>query len=163
MITQELLKQQFEYKNDGLFVRKSTGNLVVCNQTKGHRYLRVFVCGKAYALHRLIFLYHHGYLPKIIDHIDGNRSNNRIENLRDCTQSENCLNSKHRKTSTSPYKNVYLQKSANHQPHWKQKWTVSITVNRKRKYIGSFEDVELADLVATEARDLYHGAFARHY
>jgi hypothetical protein len=36
-------------------------------------------------------------------------------------------------------------------------------VNKKRKYIGSFEDVELADLVAQEARDKYHGRFARHF
>jgi hypothetical protein len=110
----------------------------------------------------MIFLYHHGYLPKVTDHIDGNRLNNRIENLRSCTQSENCLNSKHRATSTSPYKNVYLQTCSNLQPNWKQNWVVSITANRKRKYIGSFEDVELADLVATEARDLYHGQYARH-
>jgi hypothetical protein len=56
-----------------------------------------------------------------------------------------------------------LQKYSNHPPHWKQNWVVNITVNRKRQYVGSFEDVELADLVATEARDLYHGAYARHF
>jgi hypothetical protein len=162
MLTQEYLQQNFMYREDGVFVRKKTGAVVTCNPTKHHRYLRVCIDGKPQALHRMIFLYHHGYLPKVTDHIDGNRLNNRIENLRDVSQSQNCLNSKHRATSTSPYKNVYLQKYANHQPHWKQNWVVSITVNRSRKYIGSFEDVELADLVATEARDLYHGQYARH-
>lgn len=162
MITQEHLKKMFDYREDGNFVRKKTGLVVTCSPTPKHRYLRLSVSGKPQALHRMIFLYHHGYLPKVTDHIDGDRLNNRIENLRACTQSENCLNSKHRATSTSPYKNVYLQKYANHQPHWKQNWVVNITVNRKRQYVGSFEDVELADLVATEARDLYHGAYARH-
>ena len=163
MPTQEYLQQNFIYREDGVFVRKKTGAVVTCTPTQKHRYLRLSIGGKPQALHRMIFLYHHGYLPKVTDHIDGNRLNNRIENLRACTQSENCLNSKHRATSTSPYKNVYLQKYANHQPHWKQNWVVNITVNRKRQYIGSFEDVELADLVATEARDLYHGAYARHF
>jgi hypothetical protein len=118
--------------------------------------------GKVAPVHRMIFLWHHGFLPDVTDHIDGNRYNNCIDNLRACTQSENCLNSKHRETSTSPYKNVYLQTCSNRQPNWKKNWVVSITVNKKRQYVGSFEDVELADLVATEARDLYHGAYARH-
>jgi hypothetical protein len=166
MITQERLKEMFDYREDGNFVRKKTGVVVACNPTPKHRYLRLSVIGKPQALHRMIFLYHHGYLPKVTDHIDGNRLNNRIENLRACTQSENCLNSKHRATSTSPYKNVYLAKHSKnnpkYSPDWKENWVVSITVNKKRQYVGSFEDVELADLVATEARDLYHGAFARH-
>lgn len=161
MITQQRLKELFDYQNGDL-IRKKTGQSAMVKKSIHHRYLRMTIDGKVAPIHRMIFLLHHGYLPKVIDHIDGNRENNRIENLRACTQSENCLNSKHRATSTSPYKNVYLQKYANHQPHWKQNWIVSITVNKSRKYIGSFEDVELADLVATEARDLYHGQYARH-
>ena len=166
MVTQERLKELFEYHESGTFIRKTTGKLVVCSPSKNHRYLRTSVDGKPNALHRMIFLYHHGYLPKVTDHIDNNRMNNRIENLRAVTQAENCLNRKHRSTSGSPYKNVYLAKFSKNDPKynpaWKQNWVVSLTVNRKRKYIGSFEDVELADLVATEARDLYHGPFARH-
>jgi hypothetical protein len=166
MLTQEYLQQNFIYCEDGLLARKKTGKVVTCNPTKHHRYLRIGIDGKPQALHRMIFLYHHGYLPKVTDHIDGNRLNNRIENLRACTQSENCLNSKHRVTSTSPYKNVYLAKHSKnnpkYNPDWKENWVVSITVDRNRKYIGSFENVELADLVATEARDLYHGQYARH-
>lgn len=163
MITQEYLKQHFTYHEDGNLIRNKTGKKVVCNSTKHHRYLRIFIDGKAMHLHRMIFLYHHGYLPEVTDHIDGNRMNNKIENLRACNQSENCLNSKHRITSTSPFKNVYLQRYKNHKDNWRKMWVVNITANKKRKFIGSFEDVELADLVATEARDLYHGSFARHF
>lgn len=162
MITQDKLKELFTYNEDGTFTRNSTGKVVKCSKTKGQRYLRIGIERKPKPLHRMIFLYHHGYLPKVTDHIDGNRYNNRIENLREVTQQENCLNSKHRTTSKSPYKNVYLQPPTKNS-NWKRNWVVSLMVNGKRKYIGSFEDLDLADLVAQEARAKYHGAFARNF
>jgi len=161
MLTQERLKELFDYGDGGL-IRRSTGLRVKCSETNGHRYLRVFVDGKPRALHRMIYIWHHGDDTVSVDHIDGDRMNNRIENLRAATQQENCLNRKHRSTSKSPYKNVYLQ-APKQNPNWKRNWVVSIMIAGKRKYIGSFEDVELADLVATEARDKFHGAFARHF
>jgi hypothetical protein len=159
MITQEYLKQLFDYQ-DGQLIRKN-GKLAVIKAGK-KRYERITVDGKAYALHRMVYLWNHGYLPKIIDHIDGNRENNNINNLREATQQQNCLNSKHRTTSKSPCKNVYLQPPTKN-ASWNRNWVVSLMVNKKRKYIGSFEDLELADLVAHEARNLYHGHFARHF
>lgn len=162
MITQELLKLLFDYHVDGYFIRKKNGKKVVCSSTKGQRYLRVLVNGKPRQLHRMIFLHQNGYLPDTTDHIDGNRFNNRIENLRSITQQQNCLNKKHKSNSSSPYKNVYLQPSPKNK-NWKRNWVVSLTVDKKRKYIGSFEDVELADLVAQEARNKYHGLYARHF
>lgn len=154
MVTQEKLKELFIYE-DGNFIRKKNGKKVVCSETKGQRYLRVFIDGKPRSLHRLIYLYHFGICPKIIDHIDGNRFNNKIENLREVTQEQNCLNRKHMSHSSSPYKNVIFNKIS-------KKWNVVLTVNKKRKYFGSYDDIELADLVATEARDKYHGIFVNH-
>jgi hypothetical protein len=160
VVTQEQLKNLFDYE-DGKLIRKKNGkSAVITMGTK--RYERISVDEKIQALHRMIFLWHHGYLPKTIDHIDGDRLNNRIENLREVTQQQNCLNSKHRATSRSPYKNVFLQSQPKNS-NWKQNWIVSLTVNGKRKYIGSFEDLELADLVAMEARDKYHGKYAKHF
>lgn len=52
-------------------------------------YLRASIYGVKYSIHRLVFQAFHGYLPKYIDHIDGNRANNSLENLREVTQSEN--------------------------------------------------------------------------
>lgn len=155
MVTQQRLKELFSYNADGTFVRHKDGNQVKCN-IGTRRYLRVGVDGKAESLHRLIFLYHHGYLPKVIDHIDNDRLNNRIENLRAVTQSQNCQNKTHHKNSTSPYKNVYWHDIA-------KKWSVSVTNQGKRKYLGVFADIEFADLVATEARSKFHGSFARHF
>ena len=162
MITQELLKSLFDYHEDGYLIRKKNGKKVVCSPTSKHRYLRVLVDGQPRLLHRMIFLHQNGYLPDTTDHIDGDRFNNKIENLRSVTQQQNCLNKKHKSNSSSPYKNVYLQPSPKDE-NWKRNWVVSLTVDKKRKYIGSFEDVELANLVAQEARNKYHGLYARHF
>ena len=104
---------------------------------------------------RLVFLLHHGYMPEIVDHIDGNPENNKIENLRVANKSTNGMNKKLRCDSKTGIKNVSWYKRAN-------KWQVSLSVNKRRKTIGYFKDLELADLVAQEARNLYHGQFARH-
>ena len=80
MITQERLKELYDYR-DGAFFWKSTGQEHKPTPiTANHRYHRLVVDKKAYAVHRLVFLYHHGYLPKIVDHVDNDRSNNKIEN-----------------------------------------------------------------------------------
>jgi hypothetical protein len=160
MITQERLKELFDYQ-DGTFIRRKTGMSIVAN-FGNKRYLRVYVDNKPYSLHRMIYLWHHGYLPKTLDHVDGDRANNKIENLREATQQQNCLNRKHHSNSKSPYKNVY-RAAASENSNWKRNWVVSVNVAGKRKYIGSFEDLELADLVATEARDKFQGQFARHF
>jgi hypothetical protein len=154
MLTQTLLKELFDYQ-DGQLIHRDSGKSAVIKAGK-KRYERITIGGKVHALHRMIFLWNHGYLPETIDHIDGDRDNNRIENLREATQQQNCLNRKHHSNSKSPYKNVYWNQSA-------KKWAVAMSINQKRNYFGVFDDVELADLVATEARNLYHGQYARHF
>ena len=69
-------------------------------------YTMVSINGKAYRLHRLIFCYHYGYYPPIVDHIDRNPSNNCIENLRASDASLNQLNSTRPPNSTG-YRCVY--------------------------------------------------------
>ncbi len=160
MITQERLKELFDYQDGKLIRRKNGCSAVIGVGVK--RYERVSVGGKLQALHRMIYIWHYGIPKNNIDHIDGNRENNKIENLRQVTQQQNCLNRKHQSNSKSPYKNVYLQAPTKN-AEWKRNWVVSVNVSGKRKYIGSFEDLELADLVATEARDKFQGQFARHF
>jgi hypothetical protein len=70
-------------------------------------YIRVRVGGMKYLAHRLGWLLHTGYWPKDqLDHIDGVRSNNKLENLRECTNAENQQNSKKRKDNTTGYVGV---------------------------------------------------------
>ena len=161
IITKELLDELFEYKDGSLYWkvtlsnRGKIGNKAGSARTDG--YLRLGINGKEYAIHRLVFFMHNGYLPKIIDHIDNNYLNNKIENLREATQSQNLQNSKLSKNNTSGIKNVSWDKEKN-------KWLVSIKIknNGKSQYIGYYADIELAELIAIEAREKYHGTFANH-
>jgi len=108
-----------------------------------------------YKLHRIIFLYHKGYMPKLIDHINGDRYDNRIENLREANTYQNRQNSRIYSTSKSGVKNVYWCKRTN-------KWRVSFSINGKRKTFGSYVDLEEAKQVATSMRNKYFKDFANH-
>jgi hypothetical protein len=158
MITQATLKDLFDYKDGELYWKKKICYKVVIGKSLGSKefigYKNCRIYGKNYRLHRLIFLYHHGYLPKEIDHIDGRKSNNKIENLREATKSQNMRNVKGIKSS-SKCKNVSWSEA-------RKKWIVRVVVNGKLKNLGGFEDLELADLVAHEARIKHYGNFANH-
>ena len=153
ILTQELVQSLFEYQDGELFCLKKCSRLAK-NSFKT-KYKRTLIIGKKYLIHRIIFIYHYGYLPKCVDHIDGNQLNNRIENLREASFSQNQHNSKKPITNKSGIKGVSWQKSAN-------KWFVSLKIQRKKIYFGLYKDIELAELVAIEARSKYHGNFARH-
>ena len=158
MITYAEVLELFDYKNGELYWKTSKGSAksgkkAGCLDGKG--YIQVKINTRSYKIHQLIFFIKYGYIPKEIDHINGIRNDNRIENLRAVTTSQNQQNSKIGKNNTSGYKNVtwdYLVK----------KWRVQINIKGKNKYLGVFEDLELADLVAQEARNKYHGEFACH-
>ena len=110
---------------------------------------------KSWYVHRLIFLMHHGWLPVEVDHIDLDKTNNRIENLRASTSSENKFNAPIRSHNSSGIKNVSWHKR-------NKKWRVDIRENGAVHSIGMFDDLEFAELVAVESRAKYHGKFARH-
>lgn len=154
MLTQDLLNKLFEYR-DGFIYRKNKPNVYAGTFTK-HGYYRVSINCKLYYVHRIIYMMFYGYFPEQIDHIDGNRGNNKIENLRNSNNTQNNQNKPITKANKSGCKNVYWHSAA-------KKWSVEIKSNGKKCYLGLFDDIELADLVATEARNKYHGSFARHY
>ena len=143
--SQKVLHEIFEYK-DGNLIRKKTNTIAGSLDVYG--YLITSVHGKRQKNHRIIFLMMNGYLPKIVDHIDRNPSNNKIENLRDASRSLNCLNSKTNKNNKSGAKNVDFLKSKN-------KWRVLMQIQKKSYFFGYFSDLELATLVAEEAKDKY--------
>jgi len=162
MITQKLLKEIFKYENGNLIRNYDSGGSKagtaagwVNTVTRGKKYIRISVKRNHIYLHQAIFLYHHGYLPKYIDHIDGDGTNNRIENLRETTQSQNLMNVPGRKGTKSGIKNVYWHAKL-------KKWTVQVKVGDKGKHFGLYDDIELAELVAIEVRNKYHKQFANH-
>lgn len=90
-----------------------------------------------------------GYEPSEIDHINRHKSDNRIENLREVSRSQNNYNHPVRVDNKSGHRNVSWHTKT-------KKWRVVINANKKRHFIGQFEDFKLACLVADEARAKYH-------
>lgn len=117
-LTQKYVRLLFDYLDSNLYWKVSVRGRkigVIAGGAAGYGYRQITINGKKYFEHRLIFLYHHGYLPEFLDHIDGNRSNNNIGNLRESTHQENCRNQKKSKVingklTTSEYKGVSLEK-----------------------------------------------------
>lgn len=159
MITQEYIKQLFTYADGNLYWKISRSNSIKVGQKVGttpkHNYAQTYLDGKNYRVHRLIFLYHYGYFPAEIDHIDGDVTNNRIENLRSVTRQQNQYNTKLQKNNLSTAKNVSWFKQTN-------KWKVQMRINKVKTHLGYFDSLELAELVATEARAKFHKNFARN-
>jgi len=159
-MNQTLALNLFEYVDgDLLWKNPSNPKRVAVGQKAGtvskRGYVHVQVHGKIYKTHQLVFLMHKGYMPKLVDHINGVLVDNRIENLREASIAENQQNAKLRNDNTSGLKNVSWHKRT-------KKWAVQLSFKGKVKHFGSFDDVELASLVAEEARNKYYGQFARH-
>ena len=157
-MTQSEALALFEYQDGKLYWRIKpsrgvyAGDEVGYIHGTGHR--RFMYKRKCYSLHRIIWLMHYGVFPVEIDHKDTNKLNNRVENLR-LADHKNQQNVGFRLDNTSGAKNVYWFKP-------RKLWTVIVTANKVRHHMGYFDDFELADLVATEARNKYHKEFANH-
>lgn len=89
-----------------------------------------------------------------IDHINGDKLDNRKENLRVCSASNNAMNRGRQSNNKSGYKGVIYDKE-------RDKWRAEITVNKKRMYLGRYETVEEAAEAYRKAAELYHGEFAK--
>ena len=150
MLTQKCLHKLFEYK-DGELIRG--GKIAGSVNKKGYRCIGVGC--KIYKAHRLVFMYHYGYLPEQVDHIDGNKLNNNVTNLRAADNSVNMMNRGLMRNNTSGYKGVFWDKES-------CKWRVAIRVGTKLRSFGRYIDKELADLIAMMAREKYHKEFANH-
>lgn len=162
MLTQTELKSQLHYNHvNGLFTwlkNKSivkAGNAAGCLKKDG--YIHIKCNNKTYPAHRLAWLYVYGYIPNYyLDHINGRPSDNRIINLREATASQNSHNVKITSRNTSGIKGIHWHKKS-------KKWIAKVSINKQSKYLGSFNDIEFAELVVNEARLKYHGIFARNY
>jgi hypothetical protein len=120
MITQEELHERFTYDSEaGNLINKKKNVIVGTVHPRG--YIVVHINYKLYAVHRLVYIYHHGSIPDeyVIDHIDHNKRNNRIENLQAIKGSEN---SRKKKIIRSGYKNV--SPSLKHEGKWEVRLTL---------------------------------------
>lgn len=102
-------------------------------------------------MHRLIMLAPEG---SQVDHIDGNKANNRRFNLRLASGNQNQWNRGKRRTNTSGFKGVMFRKECG-------KWRACITAHRSKHSLGSFTTPEAAHAAYAEAAKRLHGAFHR--
>jgi hypothetical protein len=160
-LTQIRLKEVLEYNPEtGKFLWKRSTPMGKKGWFKGSLggtgdlYIRVD--GKLYKAHRLALLYTDGEFPSdVVDHINGERDDNRRRNIRVCTQSQNLYNTRLPTTNTSGHKGVSWKKG-------RETWQVRIGVDKVYKTFGCYKDFELACLVANEVRNKYHREFANH-
>jgi hypothetical protein len=149
LITQERLQSLLMYDPDtGEFRWRKTNKIAGTLHASG--YWRVQIDGKPYLAHRLAWAYAHGAFPKNnIDHINHNRSDNRLKNLRLVTRSENQHNRKRATQSSSGFLGV----------SWfapKKKWRAYIKANGTRHHLGWFSDLNAAVQARKAAERLYH-------
>jgi len=153
---QEMLHRLLDYDPDtGIFMWKQkrkgikTGIPLGCDN--GFGYLRITVTGKSEYAHRLAWIYSYGYWPtETIDHINGNKSDNRIANLRMATYAENSQN---KRTAQSNNKSNILGVSWHKKAN---KWQVHICTDRIRKYLGLFDDKYEAEQTYINAKRSMH-------
>lgn len=113
------------------------------------------ILAKSVAAHRVIWAIVHGAWPSTgIDHINGDRADNRIGNLRLANKSENAMNAGVRKSSASGFKGVRKVKNY-------EKWCARIMVGQKRQYLGYFDTPGEAHAAYCAAAERLHGEFAR--
>lgn len=131
---------------------KFAGTIAGTIGTHGYRIVTVNGCKVKAA--RIIFEMHHSQVLEIVDHVDGNRANDKLENLRKVNPAENAQNAKFRSHNTSGAKGVFRRSNGT--------FVVRVIRNRVTMLQRTFQkdEFELAELVADEARRLYHG---QHY
>ena len=109
-------------------------------------YLTVYVERRLFPAHRVAFAIHHGHWPKhVIDHINGNRADNRAENLRDVTNAENLRNRAYSPRGRSGEVGVYWNKR-------NKKWQARLYLKDRAPYFGDYDTVEEAAAVIAIAR-----------
>lgn len=161
MLTQKTLKDNLTYNyltGEFKWLISPCGKVKI-GSTAGYiltsGYGRIMLQGGNYAIHRLVWLYTYGEFPSgVIDHIDGNPSNNKLENLRECSRQQNQKNMRKARNNTSGYKGVSWNIKA-------KKWLAKAKLAGKNYYLGVFEKVEDAAKAYADFTKKHHGEFYR--
>ena len=158
LMTQKQVQEMFDYAADtGVFtwrIRPSravkAGDIAGCIE-KRIGYITIGIAKRIYKAHRLAWLYTHGEWPKgLIDHINGNKADNRIANLRDVFADGNSQNvRKPNRRNKSGFMGVIW---------YQNKWRASLSVKGKSKWLGDYNTPEEAHQIYLEAKRKYHTA-----
>jgi hypothetical protein len=158
MIAQQMLLQLFDYKDGKLLHKNKLNNGLQAGSIVGSKdkdgYLKTLIKRKPYRVHRLVWIMHYGYEPKILDHINGIPDDNRIENLREATLSQNNLNRRMHKRNTTGYKGV----------SWiapRQLYRASLCIKGIKHVFGHYKTAEEAYEVYCKEVHIRCGEFGR--
>ncbi len=154
----EDLAQRVSYEDGSLYWVKTNqkryiGRVVGKRDRNGYMVLHT-TNKKMIFCHRLIYFKFHGYLPKYIDHIDGDPTNNRIENLRAVSLCQNAQNAKLPSNNTTGVKGVCFDPKS-------MRWTAVINANRQSMHLGTFNNIFDAACARRSAEVSLFGEFAR--
>jgi hypothetical protein len=145
-VNKEEILRLYEYRDGELYWRVARSNRVKVGQlagdVDGRGYRRVYSNGRHWKVHRLIWIMHNRFLDdnEIIDRIDRDRTNNRIENLRLSNKSANAINS----DFTERAKGYHYDSN-------RGKWRAQISINNKSVTLGRFDTKEEAQAAYAEA------------
>jgi len=159
MVDIDRLRELLGYNpKTGAFTWKQRRGSAAKGSVAGHQdesgYIQIRIDGRLCLGHRLAWAMQHGEWPqRYIDHINGNKHDNRMSNLRLCSQSQNGANSGPLKNSRSGVRGVYWHKQEG-------KWHVQLCKNYKKKSYGLYDSLEVAEKVALRAASELHGDFA---
>lgn len=157
LLTQEILKELLEYNAETgeLFWKVKRPGFAKEGSKAGTKnregYTQIMVKGKPHAAHRLVWLFVNGKWPELpVDHINGNTSDNRIENLREVTPSQNAQNQRRaKKGNISGYLGVTKHYNG---------WRAQICINGVRHQLGTYRTPEEAYAAYLEAKRRLHDA-----
>lgn len=159
-VTAERVRELFVYDSESgeLVHRSYRGGTRMAGEPAGgvnnKGYIHVRIDGKKRLAHRLIWLYVHGKWPDYeIDNINGLRTDNRLENLRESDRSGNCRNTGMRKDNTSGVKGVSFTRD---------KYLAYIDLNKKHYHLGYFDTLDEATNAVNEARSKMHAEFSNY-
>jgi hypothetical protein len=159
-VTGTLLDMFLSYNPDtGMFIRKLStnsksraGDYVTVKNDEG--YIIVTVMGARLRAHRVAWVWMTGRWPELdIDHINGDRSDNRFLNLRQATRSQNLQNAGLRLSNKTGHKGVHFC-------HERQKYVAQIKINKWPKVLGRFQTLEAAIEARQAAEKEFYGEFA---
>ena len=156
--TPERVREAFDYDpSTGIVTRRITlGPRAMAGSVVGTfegKYLQVILDHKTYMLHRLIWCWMTGrWVAGQIDHVDRDALNNKWDNLREATASQQMGNTDLRPNNTSGFRGVAWAPNNN-------KWRAAIGRNGKLTYLCYFDDIEEAAAVAASAREEFFGEF----